>query len=107
MPNDEFNVRVPSTITVRDLIYIAIVIVSITTSFLLYGTRLSVMEQQLLTLGTNVTEIKQDMKEFIRDGRNEESTIKQSVRKLQDRQRDLESKFNRLEWFLNQEDEEG
>jgi cell division protein FtsL len=103
--SDEYHVRVPSTLTLRDLIYIAIAIISITTSFLLHGTRISVIEQQMLTVGNNITEIKQDIKQIIRDEREEDAGIKQLIDDLTDRQRELEADQSRIEWYLNKEDD--
>lgn len=100
MQSDEYAVRVPSTITFRDLVYIAIVLVTITTSFLLYGTRLSVMEQQMLTVGDNISEMKLDIKQIIRDSHTDDSNVHESIEDLQDRQRDLEAGQAKIEWHL-------
>ena len=102
--SDEHQVRVPSTVTVKDMIYFGTILVAITTSFLLYGTRLSVIEQQLLTVGESITEIKQDLKEIIADDKSNVKELKSEIKELQTRQGKLESDHSVFEWYINQDD---
>ena len=96
--NNEYKVRVPSTLTIRDLIYITIVVVSVTTSFLLYGTRLSVIEQEMLHLGSDIIELKVDIKDEIRSNNDKHSNIRSALVELQKRQREIEARQARIEW---------
>ena len=107
MSTDNHQVRIPSTVTLKDLVYFGTIVVAITTSFLLYGTRLSVVEQQMLTVGHNIVEIKQDIKEIIQDEKEDVKELSDEIRDLQDRQKDLENNQSRIEWLLNEEDEGG
>lgn len=101
--SDEHQVRVPSTVTIKDMIYFGTILVAITTSFLLYGTRLSVMEQQMLTFGNNITEIKQDIKQLIQDEEEDVDELQTDIKELQIRQNKLESDHSIFQWYIDQD----
>lgn len=96
------NIRVNTTLTVRDMVYIMITIVSITTTFMMYGTRLSVVEEKLLTIGNHLTEIKTELKE-IREERKRDITLSNTeIYKLEKRLRTLEEYQARLKGMLSE-----
>ena len=98
--NDGVRVRVPASLSLRDVIYIIIAIVSITTAWGLYGTRLSVVEEKLLSIGNHLTEIKTEIKEIKNERKDDRSELGEDLDKLEIRLRSLEEHQARLEGIL-------
>jgi len=99
-PNNDVRVRVPASLSLRDVVYIIIAIVSITTTFMMYGTRLSVVEEKMLSIGNHLTEIKTDIKEIRDEHKEARSEIGDDLGKLEGRLRQLEEHRARLEGLI-------
>jgi cell division protein FtsL len=100
-PNNDIRVRVPASLSLRDVVYIIIAIVSITTTFMMYGTRLSVVEEKMLSIGNHLTEIKAEIKEIRSEQKEISSEIGDDLGKLEERLRTLEGRLARLDGVLN------
>jgi len=101
--NGDLRVRVPTTLSLRDVVYIVIAIVTVTTTFMMYGTRLSVVEEKLLSIGNHLTEIKTDLKEIRKDDKDARSEVEADLDKFEDRLRTLEGHQARLEGLLSRD----
>ena len=101
--NGDLRVRVPTTLSLRDVVYIVIAIVTVTTTFMMYGTRLSVVEEKLLSIGNHLTEIKSDLKEIRKDDKEARSDVDADLDKVVVRLRALEGHRARLEGLLSAE----
>jgi cell division protein FtsL len=99
--NNDVRVRVPASLSLRDVVYIIIAIVSITTTFMMYGTRLSVVEEKMLSIGNHLTEIKAEIKEIKKEQKETRSEIGDDLGKLESRLRSLEEHQARLEGLIN------
>lgn len=99
--HNDVRVRVPATLSLRDVVYIVIAIVSITTTFMMYGTRLSIVEEKMLSIGNHLTEIKQDIKELRREYKDTRNKIDNDIGELEARLRALEEHRARLEGLIS------
>jgi len=99
--NGDLRVRVPTTLSLRDVVYIVIAIVTVTTTFMMYGTRLSVVEEKLLSIGNHLTEIKADLKDIKTDDKEARNEIDADLDKVAVRLRALEGHRARLEGLLS------
>jgi hypothetical protein len=61
--DDTIKVRIPATLTLRDIITFVALAVSVTVAWGVFGTRLTVVESQLVVLTKSSDEMKSDIKD--------------------------------------------
>jgi len=97
--NAEYT-KAPVTLTIRDVVIIVAAVLSMATAWGLFGTRLSVVEEKIIFIGDNLTEIRQIIKEIKRDDDGVASDFKDELQELETRLRAIETHQVQLEVLL-------
>lgn len=98
---DGESAKIPMTLTLRDVVFIVAAVVSMATAWGMFGTRLSVVEQKVISIGNNIIEIRL----MVKDLRKEEVATNQSIQtelnRFEDRLRLIENHQARIRVLLN------
>lgn len=91
------RIRVPMTLTLRDVLLIIAAVASIVTAWGIYGTRLTVVESKALSLSNTIDEIKQTIKEIKQEDKDEHASMQKELNNLENRLRVIEEQQARLD----------
>ena len=99
------DTRVPAILSLRDVFLMMTAVVSVMVAWGMYGARLSVVEEKMLTLKNGVIEIQQSIKEMELETRRENKEIHSDVindlKRLDQRLRQVELRYSVLERSLD------
>lgn len=87
------NGRSPTMISLRDVVLIVAGVVSIVMAWGLYGTRLTVVEEKLVTMNGTVTELKREIKEI-------KTNVKTLDQKENNHLNELNRRLDKLEYEI-------
>ena len=92
--------KAPVTLNIRDVVIIVAAVISMATAWGLLGTRLSVVEEKIIFIGDNITEIKQIIKEIKTEDDKSASVFKAELQGLETRLRVIETNQAQLKVLL-------
>lgn len=99
------DTRVPTILSLRDVFLMMTAVVSVMVAWGMYGARLSVVEEKMLTLKTGVSEIQRSIKELELETKKENheaySDIMSDFKRLDRRLRQVELRYSVLERSLD------
>jgi len=98
--NADLN-KIPMTLSIRDVAIIIAAVLSMTTAWGIFGTRLSVVEEKIIFIGSNITEIKEIIKEIKTDEGHLANDIRYNMELLESRIRSIETNQAQLEILLD------
>ena len=98
------NVKIPTILSLRDVFLMMTAVVSVMVAWGMYGTRLSVVEERMVTSKLHVTEIRQMIKDIREDtdtDQNEKhARINVKMEQIEIRLRAVETSFIRIEGLI-------
>ncbi len=98
---DSDNSKAPMTLTLRDVVLIIAAVISMATAWGMFGTRLSVVEQKVVSIGGNLVQIRQIIKELRAEDITEHTGLRLELEKLEGRLRIIENEQAELKGLLH------
>jgi len=95
------SAKVPMTLTLRDVVFIVAAVVSMATAWGMFGTRLSVVEQKVISIGNNIVQIREMVKDLKQEDNRADASLKGELRTLEDRLRIIENNQAQIRVLLN------
>jgi len=92
--------RSPITLHLRDVFLVLTAVVSIVAAWGMYGTRLSVAEEKLVSIGNNLSDIRQMVKDLKKEGKSDQAVFRIELTNLETRLRRLEEEQARIQGIL-------
>lgn len=97
---DADHSKAPMTLTLRDVVLIIAAVISMVTAWGMFGTRLSVVEQKVVSIGGNLVQIRQLIKELRTEDITEHAGMHLELEKLEGRLRAIENEQAELKGLL-------
>ncbi len=94
------SAKVPMTLTIRDVIFIIAAVASMVTAWGLFGTRLSIVEEKIIFISNNVSEIRDIVKELRKGEKDQDMQIRNELDKLEMRLRNVETSQAQIKVLL-------
>lgn len=94
------SAKVPMTLTIRDVIFIIAAVASMVTAWGLFGTRLSVVEEKIIYISNNVSEIRNIVKDLKNDDKDHSKGIHAELDNLEKRLRNVETSQAQIKILL-------
>lgn len=91
------HIRIPTTVSLRDVIVVVLAVISIVTAWGVYGTRLSILEGKVVDINDGITELKQMIREVKQESKSSFDNVRTEVDSVDNRVRLLEEKQARIE----------
>jgi len=99
--NDSDHDKAPMTLTLRDVVLIIAAVISMATAWGMFGTRLSVVEQKVISIGGNLVQIRQIIKELRVEDITDHTGLHLELEKLEARLRAIENEQAELKGLLH------
>lgn len=99
-PQISGRVKIPMTLPLRDVVLVMAAVVSIVTAWGMFGTRLSVAEEKLVSIGNNLNDIRQLVKDIRQEDKGEHKSIQVELDNVEKRLRYLEEQQARVESII-------
>ena len=98
---DNESIKSPISLTIRDVVFIIVAVLSMATAWGMFGTRLSVVEEKVISIGDNIVQIRQTIKELKKDMHDADMLIQEDFENLEIRLRIIENQQAELKVLLN------
>lgn len=92
----EFKLRLPSTITIKEIATVIGAVVSIMAVWSMFSTRLTVVESELVTYSKQITELKNDIKDRLSQHQKDDDSVQTDLKDLSKRVERLEIKIEKI-----------
>lgn len=96
------NVKIPVTLSIRDVVFIMVAVASMATAWGLFGTRLSVVEEKIIFISDNVSEIRTIVKDIKLEDRDSDGQLRSKLNDLDVRLRNVETNQAQIKVLLKQ-----
>jgi len=101
------HIKIPMTLTIRDVVLVVAAVVSMVTAWGIFGTRLSVVEEKIIFISNNM----KDIRTIVRDLKKEDTIVADDLRdeleNLEVRLRNLEMNQAEIRILLQQKEKKG
>ena len=98
---DNESTKSPISLTLRDVVFIMAAVISMATAWGMFGTRLSLVEEKVITIGDNITQIRLTIKELKKDAEDADTSIQEDLENLEIRLRVIENQQAELKVLFN------
>jgi len=105
--SDSDHIKIPVTLTIRDMVLVIAAVVSMVTAWGIFGTRLSVVEEKIIFISSNMKDIRMIVKEIKKEDAGKGSDFQEKLDNLELRLRNLETKQAEIRILLNQKYKKG
>jgi len=89
------------TLTIRDVVLIVAAVISMAMAWGMFGTRLSVVEEKVVSIGNNLVQIRQIIKDLEVEKNTDDMKILDDLEDLEIRLRIIENNQSQLTGLLN------
>ena len=90
----------PMTLSIRDVVFIIVAVTSMVTAWGLFGTRLSIVEEKIIFISKNISEIRDIVKDLKDDEKDQDELMRLKLESLEGRLRNVETNQAELKVLL-------